>query len=154
MADRRLVGRCGLYCGACGIYRAYKDGGAYLLRVADFLKCPPKKVRCEGCQALTIECWGNECRIVKCLDAKGLQFCFECADYANHTCENFEKFAQDYLKEDGVDLRANLARIKAGNRDKWLKESDKKFRCPHCGEPLPTSSFRKNCYHCGKALPS
>jgi Zn finger protein HypA/HybF involved in hydrogenase expression len=51
-----------------------------------------------------------------------------------------------------VDIRANLARIKAGDVDKWLKESEEKFRCSHCGKPLPTSSFRKKCYHCGKEL--
>jgi len=25
MIDERLVGRCGLFCGACVVYRAYKD---------------------------------------------------------------------------------------------------------------------------------
>jgi hypothetical protein len=91
--------------------------------------------------------------MMKCLDAKRLQFCYECTDFANHTCEKFEKFAQDYLKEDGVDLRANLARIKAGHTAEWLAESDRKFRCPSCGKSLPTSSFRKRCYHCGVELP-
>ena len=40
MVNRNLVGKCGLYCGACGIYRAYKDGGEYRQRLADFFKCP------------------------------------------------------------------------------------------------------------------
>ena len=152
MVDRNLVGRCGLYCGACGIYRAYRNGGEYRQRLAKFFKCPPEKVCCEGCQALTQECWGNECKIVKCLNTKKLQFCYECKDYDNHTCERFEKFSEDYLKDDQVDLRANLARIKAGHVDEWLKESEEKFRCPSCGKPLPTSSFRKKCYHRGKEL--
>lgn len=154
LGDKDLVGRCGLYCGACGIYRAYKDGGEYLERLADFFKCPPEKVRCEGCQVLTPECWGNECKIVKCLNGKGFQFCYECSDYDGHTCQRFEKFSSEYLKEDKVDLRANLARIKAGEVNAWLEESAEKFRCIHCGKPLPTSSFRKKCYHCGQELPS
>ncbi len=152
MANRNLVGRCGLYCGACGIYRAYKDGGAYRQRLAAAFKCSPEKVRCEGCQALTPECWGNDCKIANCLNAKGLQFCCECPDYERHTCEKFEKFSRDYLKEDEVDLRSNLARIKAGDIDDWLKESKEKFRCPYCGDPLPTKSFGKKCYHCGREL--
>jgi len=152
LVDRNLVGRCGLYCGACGIHRAYKDGGDYRQRLADFFKCPPEKVRCEGCQALTPECWGNDCKIVRCLNAKGLQFCYECSDFERHTCEKFEKFSKDYLKDDDVDLRANFARIKAGDVDEWLKESERKFRCSYCGKPLPISSFRKKCYHCGKEL--
>ncbi len=102
---------------------------------------------------MTPECWGNECQMVKCLNTKGLTFCFECPDFQNHTCERFEKFSEEYLKDDNVDLRANLARIQAGEVDDWLEESDEKFRCSFCGEPLPTSSFRKKCYHCGKELP-
>jgi hypothetical protein len=153
LANRKLLGRCGLYCGACGIYRAYKDGGEYRQRLATAFKCPPEKVRCEGCQVLTPECWGTDCKLVRCLNAKGLQFCHECSDYENHTCEQFEKFSKDYLTEDGVDLRANLSRIKTGDIDAWLKESEEKFRCSYCGKPLPTSSFRKKCYHCGQDLP-
>jgi len=152
LVDHNLVGRCGLYCGACGIYRAYKNGGEYRQRLADFFKCPPEKVCCEGCQALTPQCWGNDCKIIRCLYTKGLQFCHECSDFKKHTCKKFEKFSKDYLEDDGVDLRANLARIKAGNIDEWLKESEEKFRCPYCGKPLPTSSFRKRCYYCGKEL--
>lgn len=152
MVNRNLVGRCGLYCGACGIYRAYKDGGAYRQRLSAFFKCPPEKVRCEGCQALTANCWGNDCKIVKCLDAKGIQFCYECSDFQDYTCEKFEKFSKDYLTDDDVDLRANLARIKAGDTTAWLEESEVRFRCSFCRNPLPTSSFMKKCYHCGKEL--
>jgi hypothetical protein len=152
LVNTNLVGRCGLYCGACGIYRAYKDGGEYRQRLAEFFKCPPEKVRCEGCQVLTPDCWGNDCKIVQCLNAKGFKFCYECPDYETHTCEKFEKFSEAYLKEDGVDLRANLARIKAGEVEEWLKESEEKFRCPYCGKLLSTSALRKKCYHCGKSL--
>ena len=152
LVDRNLVGRCGLYCGACVIHRAYKDGGEYLQRVASFFKCPPEKVRCEGCQALTRECWGTGCERVQCLDAKGWSFCFECPEYEKHSCEKFEEFSEGYLKEDGVDLRANLARIKAGDVEAWLEEAEKKFRCPACAKPLSNSAVRKKCYHCGEAL--
>ena len=152
LVDRNLVGRCGLYCGACGIYRAYKDGGEYSQQLADVFKCPPEKIRCEGCQVLTHECWGNECKMIKCLNAKGLKFCNECSDYEKHTCEIFEQFSKDYLEDDGVDLRKNLARIRAGDIDEWLKESEEKFRCSYCGKPLPTRSFGKKCYHCNKEL--
>ena len=154
MVNRNLIGRCGLYCGACGIYRAYKDGWEYRQKLADVFKCPPEKVRCEGCQALTTECWGNDCKLVNCLDAKGLQFCYECSEFERHTCEKFEELSKNSLKDAGVDLRDNLARIEAGNVDEWLRECEEKFRCPRCGKPLPTSSFRKKCYHCTKKLSS
>ncbi|MFQ6074545.1 MAG: DUF3795 domain-containing protein [Candidatus Bathyarchaeia archaeon] len=147
MREADLVGRCGLYCGACSIYRAYKDGGEYRKRLADFFECPVDKVRCEGCQVLTSECWGNDCKIVRCLNGKGLRFCYECSQFDEHSCEDFEKLAKGYL-EDNVDLRANLEKIKTGQVEAWLEESKERFRCPHCGKPLPTGS--RKCYHCGK----
>jgi len=113
IAENNLVGRCGLYCGACTIYRAYEDSGEYRNRVAAYFKCPPEKVRCEGCQALTPECWGNDCEIVKCTTAKGLSFCYQCPQFDDKSCMKFEDLAKRYM-EDNVDVRANLSRIKAG----------------------------------------
>ena len=147
MAENDLVGRCGLYCGACSIYRAYKDNGEYRNKLANYFKCPPEKVRCEGCQVLTPECWGKDCKIVQCLNSKGLEFCYQCPQLDKRSCEEFEKLAKGYLEED-VDLRANLERIKSGQVEAWLKESKERFRCPHCKKPSPTGS--KKCYHCGK----
>lgn len=147
MAENNLVGRCGLYCGACSVYRAYKDNGEYLCRLATFFKCPPEKVRCEGCQVLTSECWGNGCEIVQCLRTKGFNFCYECAQLDDESCEKYEELAKRYL-EDNVDVRANLERIKSGQVAAWLKESQQRFKCPYCKKPLPEDS--KKCYHCGR----
>jgi len=147
VSENNLVGRCGLYCGACSIYRAYKNDREYRNRLAERFKCPPEKVRCEGCQTLTPECWENECEIVQCTSAKGFSFCYECPQFDGKLCEKFERLAEGYL-EDNVDLRANLARIKSGQVEAWLKESRERFKCPHCGKPLPTGSTK--CYRCGK----
>ena len=148
MADGiNLVGRCGLYCGACSIHRGCKDGGAYRLRLAEHFKCPPEKVRCEGCHALTSECWGNDCKIVQCTTAKGYSFCYECPQFDDKSCEKHNELATRYLG-DNVDARANLARIKAGQIEAWLKENRERFKCPFCGKPLPEG--RDDCYHCGK----
>jgi len=53
-----------------------------------------------------------------------------------------------------VDLRANSERIRKGKAkiEAWLKESEEKIRCPKCGKPLPSGSFRSKCYHCGAEL--
>ena len=146
MVENNLVGRCGLYCGACTIYRAYKDEEEFRNRVAAYFKYSPEKVRCEGCQALTPECWGNDCKIVQCMTAKGYSFCHECPQFDDKSCEKYNELATRYL-EDNVDARANLARIKSGQIEAWLKESRERFRCSFCGKPL--SEGRDNCYHCG-----
>ena len=151
MVDKNLVGRCGLFCGACGIYRGYKDGGEYRKGLADFFKVPQEKIRCNGCQVLTAECWGNNCKIVQCQNAKGYRFCIECPEYFTHACKVFEQLYEENLDK-GIDLRANLARIKAGGVDAWLKDEDQKFRCPYCRRPIPAQLHSKICYHCGNKI--
>jgi len=145
--ESNLAGRCGIYCGACTIYRAYKDGSEYRNRVAAYFKCPPQKVRCEGCQTLTPECWGNNCKIVQCTAANGFSFCYECPQFDSKSCEKFEDLAKRYM-EDNVDVQTNLMRIKAGHIKAWLDESRQRFKCPSCSKPLAEGS--KKCLHCGK----
>jgi hypothetical protein len=82
--NRNLIGRCGLYCGSCIIYRAYKDSKQLQRKVAERQNCKPSDIRCEGCQTVlrdgweTDVSWGKNCSIIKCLDSKELHFCFEC----------------------------------------------------------------------------
>jgi hypothetical protein len=135
MVSGNFVGRWGSYCGVCTIYRACKDGGEYLESRAERFKCSPEKVRFEGCMALTPDCWGYNCKIVRCLRNKGLEFCYQCGQYSNYSCETFGKLAEGHL-EDGVDLKANLERIKRGETEVWLRESEAKFKCRTCGKPL------------------
>jgi len=154
LVDRDLVGRCGLYCGACSIYRAQRDNEEYLERVAASLKCPPEKVKCEGCIALANDSWGYDCEIVQCLSQKSLEFCYQCPEYIDRSCSKFEKLAEGYLTDDQVDIRANLERIKKGETEKWLQECETRYKCPACGKPLSLSSRRSKCYHCGTDLSS
>jgi len=101
--------------------------------------------------ALTPDCWGNECKIVQCLRSKDLDFCYQCSEYENETCEKFEKLAKGYL-ENGEDIRANLEKIKKGEVEEWLRESEKLYKCPECEKPLPVNRMRRSCYHCGADL--
>jgi len=149
MVDVSLVGRCGLYCGACGIYRAYQDNGVFLEYVSKSWSIPKEKIHCNGCMALTPECWGSGCERVRCLDGKGYKFCFECPSFEERSCEKYEKLASRYL-ERGEDMRASLIRIGMGEVNVWLEEQDKRWRCPSCGHPI--SWFGGKCFNCGKPL--
>jgi len=93
------------------------------------------------------ENWGRNCRIVKCLDTKGLVFCYECDDYK--TCERFNKLFLDHLQY-GENLRENLDKIRAGRAEEWLEEQDKKWRCPNCNKPV--SMYLTECHWCGVEL--
>lgn len=150
MSKLNLVGKCGLYCGACTIYRAEKDDQEWRARLASDFNCSIDQVKCNGCGSLTSECWGNECKIVKCVNAKGHEFCYECDEYKNDNCSKFTSLAKRYSERSNVDLRANLVMIQNGEVEKWLEQSEKRFSCKGCGKPTVAGS--KNCHHCDTDL--
>lgn len=150
MVNYALVGRCGLYCGSCMIYRAYKDSEKMRQLIAERAKCRPEDIRCEGCQtALTDgwdvqgQQWGKHCEIVRCLEAKELKFCYECDTYPD--CGKFQEIYRSELRH-GEDLVKNLDRIKAGDVEKWLEEEEEKWVCQVCGKPV---SDYEECHWCG-----
>lgn len=146
MFEQNLIGKCGLYCGACVIYRAERDNQEWRGRIADSYKCNVEQVRCNGCGDLSTGCWGNGCKIVLCTRAKGVKYCFECQEYSNDSCDKFKDLYNDYL-EAGVNLRDNLVNIQEGKAEEWLQESQKKFTCIACGKPLAV--WTEKCHHCG-----
>lgn len=146
MCEGNLIGKCGLYCGACVIYRAERDNQEWRGKIADSYKCDIEQVRCNGCGDLSSECWGNECKIVLCTRAKGVNYCSECQEYISDSCNKFKDLCNDYL-EAGVNLRDNLVHIQEGRAEEWLQESQRKFACKACGKPLVV--WTKKCHHCG-----
>ncbi|MFH2056216.1 MAG: DUF3795 domain-containing protein [bacterium] len=148
--DRSLVGRCGLYCGACVIYRSQRDDPRRQQRLAERFECDIEQVRCNGCGALSPSCWGTDCQLGACLDARGFKYCYECPEYADRSCEKFEKLARGYLEEDGFDLRQSLRLIASGGTDDWLDYCRLRFACRNCGKPTMTGAAE--CHHCGVSL--
>lgn len=149
MSNLSLAGRCGLYCGTCGVYRGYKDGGELLVHLAEEWNIPREKFHCEGCGSLTQNCWGFGCEIIKCLENKGYQFCYECEAFDEKSCERYEKIAERYLKR-GENMRESMTRFKNGEVSSWLDEQDKKWRCPNCGKSITIHA--EKCYSCDAHL--
>jgi hypothetical protein len=147
MYNRALVGRCGLYCGACTIYRAQRDDPDRRKRIAERCSCTVEQVGCNGCGMLTPEDWGYDCKFVVCQRAKEIPYCFECEDFA--ICEKFQQFCSEYL-EDGVDLRTSLAMIQEGRIETFLTTMKKRYTCKNCGGSLSVGETR--CHHCQKEL--
>jgi len=155
MANKNLVGRCGLYCGYCSIYRAYKDGGKFREEVAKRNNCRLEDVKCEGCQTIgddswsQEEKWGKNCKILRCLNAKKNRFCYECNEYA--TCQKYDEFAKLCLLIN-VDVRKNMQTIEEGKTEEWLMKQEKKWRCSKCGNPVANSVEVDDCHWCGHKL--
>lgn len=153
--NKNLIGRCGLYCGICEIYRAYKDSKELQEALAKRHGCASEEVRCEGCQAIDIygwsyeKEWGRNCKILICLNTKKLNFCIECTEY--DACQKFDKFAK-ICSGLGMDLRGNLQMIGEGGGEEWLSEQEERWRCPKCGNPIIVSYDFKDCHWCGERL--
>ena len=146
LSNYELIGKCGLYCGACTIYIAQRDNVSFRNKLASNFNCLPEQVKCNGCGSLSSECWGNGCDIVKCINTKGYKFCYECDEYFNNSCKKFDSLANRYFENSNVDLRSNLKMIEAGEIETWLEKSKSRFTCNSCKNPIVSGA--KKCHHC------
>ncbi len=131
--DYGLIGRCGLYCEACIIYGVSNRPEEVFRRtrakMAEHFDCKPEQVACEGCRQLTDTCWGTDCEVLKCLNARGFGYCGECPDV-----DDCDKFGDLETRYGG--LEASMARLRAVGPEPWLAERREKMTCPGCGGVL------------------
>jgi len=142
MSKNDLIGRCGLYCGACDIYRVFVDKKTEKQRrMAEYFKCRPEQVRCQGCQNPTPEDWCYDCKIIKCLEKNGYTYCYECEKI--ETCEIYQELNGRYNNYP----YKNLKRLKEVGKEKWLEEMTKRWTCPQCKAAIEYED--KKCLNCG-----
>ena len=149
--EAKLISKCGIYCGACYIYRAFEDGGKVLDAIAQKLGVPKEEIRCNGCLDPAEDLWRNcrTCQISACLREKGFGFCYECPDFENSSCAKYEGL-REFCSRRGENTKEALLRIKAGDADNWLKEQDAKWRCANCGSRVWWE--QKTCLQCGQPI--
>ena len=150
MSEQKPLSRCGIYCGACYVYRAERDCGNFLREVAEWQEVEIDQVKCNGCLAPEEEKWPNcnKCHPIKCLKEKGLEFCHECDEFNDHLCAEYAKY-EEFTSKRGENIRLNLIKMKSGNGE-YLKKLDETWKCPHCNENY--SWYEEKCHHCGKSL--
>lgn len=137
---------CGLYCGACDVLIANKNGNVEKLAKAWNMK--PEKLRCHGCKTEIISSFCATCDIKKCAEKenKKVDFCFQCAEYP---CARLVEFKNDKYPHHSVVLK-NLDIIHDKGIDKWLEEQNSRWSCPNCGTKF--SWYDKVCQNCGEKL--
>jgi Protein of unknown function (DUF3795) len=149
--EAKLISRCGIYCGACYIYRAFKDGGKLLDVIAQQQGVSKEEIRCNGCLGPVEDLWRNcrVCPVRVCLKNKGLEFCYECPDFEDSSCVGYERLCEG-CKKRGEETREALLRIKAGDADNWRREQDAKWRCSGCGSRVWWE--QETCFQCGQPI--
>lgn len=81
--ERELAAPCGLYCGACPLYKA-QSNKELDRKLASRLGLSVKDARCSGCRAYQglIAVMGEPvCETYECATSKGLDFCYQCDDF-------------------------------------------------------------------------
>lgn len=141
--DRRLMAPCGLYCGACGVYIATRDGNTkFRDRLAALYGSKPEETHCQGCmQDDPPEClygFCTACPLRDCIKAKGLYSCHECTEWP---CDLVERFpipvGRRVMKGAIPRWRQKVAAL--GDEQgsvAWARAECERYHCPDCGEPL------------------
>ena len=142
-ADRRLLAPCGLYCGACGVYLATRNGDAKFKAVLGRLYgSAPEATECRGCmqpdppQNLYGYC--RVCPIRDCVRGRSLYSCHQCTDWPCELVTSFPLATGRRVMRRAVPLwREQVALHGPGAGDAaWARAECARYHCPQCGEPL------------------
>jgi len=146
-SPKNLVGYCGLYCGACGIYQERIKQAVENLRnvigVYGFDKIMPELAKWEpafqhyaefegvmnGLVKIFGECPGcikgggdPNCAVRECCKQKAYATCAECAEV--QTCAKLQRYGTHALE--------GIQKIKAVGVDKWTEEMQRKVDSGYC----------------------
>ena len=145
-----LAAVCGLYCGACALYRARRDNDAN--RLEEILKAwnmPEGESYCDGCLGggvLTPYC--RDCKMRQCAEEKpGVTRCGDCPDFPCHLITDFNN---DGMRHHAEALE-NLVHMHDIGAEKWIHEQEERWRCPECRAQMHW--YERSCYLCGVAQP-
>jgi hypothetical protein len=149
MEDIKLLGACGLYCGACYHYRASFPEGKHLLEDAARKGKNTEAFTCQGCHggALYMYSHCTQCKIRICAEEKSLAHCGLCSQYP---CEQLKAFQHDG-RIHHLDIMDNLAELKTKEPEQWLEKQARQWTC-ECGTRF--SWYETHCHTCGNSLKS
>jgi hypothetical protein len=151
--NKDLMAPCGLYCGACGVYIATRDGNEKFKTVmGNLYGTKPEETECLGCmqpdppQNLYGYC--KSCALRSCIQSKGFYSCHQCHDWPCPLIENFGlATGLRVMKRTIPGWRAKVAALgdEQGSIE-WARAECNRYHCPSCGEAL----FRgaKTCRAC------
>ena len=135
----KLVGICGLYCGTCPNYLAYRENDVeQLAKISQARGIPIEEIRCDGCLSDRVISFCVECRhgFRQCAKEKGVTWCFECPDFP---CQRLSDFTNVHIV-DGISHHAHviddLQSIREHGIEVWVEKQERAGRCPQCGKRL------------------
>jgi hypothetical protein len=143
LRNRDLMAPCGLYCGACGIYIATRDGNEKFRAVMGKLYgTAPEETACAGCMQADpprqLYGYCRSCTIRDCVRAKGLSSCHQCGEWPCAMIERFPLATGLRVMKRAIPMwRAEVAQL--GDEEgsvEWARAECERYHCPACGSPL------------------
>jgi hypothetical protein len=140
-----FIAPCGLYCGVCAIYIAYRDqnekfkerlvslykgevGGKGTLPNKEMLTT--ETMKCRGCLSDDRFMHCQQCDIRTCTQEKGYTGCHQCDEFP---CRYIDDFPMTVGKK--VILRA-IPYWREHGTEKWIEDEEARYVCPACGNKL------------------
>lgn len=135
---------CGLFCGACDVFLANREG--QVDAAAKAWGMSPDQLVCHGCSSSVHAIYCLDCEIKACASGKNIKHCADCAEAP---CERILAFRNDRHAHHSVIL-ANQQQWRALGRSVWLKTQALRWQCPDCGASF--AWYDRRCKDCGANL--
>jgi len=141
--NRDLMAPCGLYCGACGIYIATRDGNEKFKAVMGRVYgTKPEETECRGCMQpdppKKLYGYCQQCKIRSCVASKDFYSCHQCHEWPCDLIENFGYATGLRVMKKAIPLWRD--KVAAHGHEKgsveWARAECERYHCPSCGEPL------------------
>lgn len=152
MKRESLIASCGLYCGACEMYRADHDNNEEKCQTllqqfnARGGKFSLDDIKCDGCLGQgKLTPWCMQCNIRLCNKRESGKF--RCSsDCAEFPCSILTDFANDGMTHH-VEVVDNLRQLEKTGIKKWAEMEETRWLCPQCQTPI--SWYTQKCSKCG-----
>ena len=134
--NKELIAPCGMNCGICSNYLAYKNN----IKGRGFPNCIGCRPRNKQCAFLKKRCKDD----LKLLKGE-IEFCFECCYYP---CEYLTRLDKRYREKYGMSMIDNLNEIKNRGINFFIKNQETEYKCRKCNNLISIHS--KKCFVCDK----
>jgi len=155
--NKDLMAPCGLYCGACGVYIATRDGNEKFKTImGNLYGTKPEETECMGCMqpdpSKKLYAYCRICPIRECVKSKGSYSCHQCEQWPCKMIENFGFATGQKVMKRAIPIwRAKVAEHgdETGSVE-WARAELERYHCSSCGQPL----FRgaQSCRACKKPV--
>ncbi len=119
MDYKQMTSPCGLDCFNCPMYLASKDS-KLKKAISQKRNIPLEKAMCRGCRnekgTITAFDMSEPCKVYKCIESKGIDFCYECSDFP---CDYLHPYADKALEVAHNTKVFNLCLIKKMGLASW-----------------------------------